>query len=249
MRLNILMLTLSFLLLSCASQDLTLPEAVSYQAPLPAVEKKPTDVPIVEPTPVVVEESQESLAEPTPTQPSSPPINPIPGTELFDFTGRGPGWYTVDDDVMGGVSSSQVTIIDEDLSFSGTMSLENNGGFSSVRSEWAPIDLSNFDGVLLRVLGDGKDYRFRIRSIETGPNVSYNAVFKTTPGEWEIYYLPFATMVPTYFGSEVDVGRIDKSKIGSFGFMLSDNQSGDFELLVDWIRVVSEEDLQIVSMN
>ena len=56
-------------------------------------------------------------------------------------------------------------------------------------------------------------------------------------------------MVPTYFGTVVDVDKLDTSRIGSFGFMLSDKQPGEFELLVDWIRVVSDAELEIVSMN
>jgi hypothetical protein len=51
-------------------------------------------------------------------------------------------------------------------------------------------------------------------------------------------------MVPTYFGYVADVGPIDRASIGSFGFMLSDNQPGEFELFVDWVRAVSEQELQ-----
>jgi hypothetical protein len=56
-------------------------------------------------------------------------------------------------------------------------------------------------------------------------------------------------MVPTYFGYIVDVGRLDTRNIGSFGFMLSDKQPGEFDLQVDWIRAISEEDLPILGLN
>jgi monofunctional biosynthetic peptidoglycan transglycosylase len=168
----------------------------------------------------------------------------LPETEIFAFDEGEPGWYTVDDNVMGGVSSSTVEITDTGiLSFSGNMSLENNGGFSSVRSEWYPINLANADGMLLRVLGDGKIYRLRIYSEATGNEIAYNAIFETTPENWKLVYIPFANMVPTYFGSIVDVGRLDTRSIGSFGLMLSDKQPGEFDLQVDWIRAISEDDL------
>jgi monofunctional biosynthetic peptidoglycan transglycosylase len=241
MKAIILISLLSFLLIGCANEDLSTFATISPQAtPLP-LEQEPimtlqsTSIPITEIPPTV---------PPTP----KPRLTPIPGVELFDFK-TSPGWYTVNDDVMGGVSSSEVRIVEENLSFSGTMSLENNGGFSSVRSEWRPIDLSDYDGILLRVLGDGKTYRLRIQSVETGRNISYNASFETRPDSWEIFYFPFADMVPTYFGTAVDVDKLDTSSIGSFGFMLSDKQPGEFELLVDWIRVVSDAELEIVSMN
>jgi monofunctional biosynthetic peptidoglycan transglycosylase len=174
----------------------------------------------------------------------------LPGTEIFAFGEREPGWYTLDDNVMGGVSNSTVEITDTGiLSFSGNMSLENNGGFSSVRSEWYPINLTNADGVLLRVLGDGKLYRLRIRSESTGNSIAYNANFETTPENWNLVYIPFSSMVPTYFGNIVDVGRLDTRNIGSFGFMLSDKQPGEFDLQVDWIRAISEDDLPILGWN
>jgi len=169
----------------------------------------------------------------------------LPGRKIFSFVAGEPIWYTVDDVVMGGVSSSRVEIIEPNiLFFLGSMSLENNGGFSSVRSDWNIIDLSGFDGVLLRVLGDGKVYRLRIRTEETGGDIAYNGAFETTPDQWIQVYLSFANMVPTYRGSVMDVGPLDITNIGSFGFMLSDKQPGDFELQVDWIRAVSEEELQ-----
>ena len=169
----------------------------------------------------------------------------LPGREIFSFVAGEPIWYTVDDVVIGGVSNSHVDIIEFNiLFFSGSMSLENNGGFSSVRSDWNIIDLSGFDGVLLRVLGDGKVYRLRIRTEETGGDIAYNGAFGTTPEKWIQVYIPFANMVPTYRGIVMDVGPLDVTSIGSFGLMLSDKQEGDFELQVDWIRAVSKEELQ-----
>ena len=168
----------------------------------------------------------------------------LPGIEIFNFEDNEPRWFTVDDDVMGGVSSSQFEIIDPGyMSFYGSMSLDNNGGFSSVRSEWNPTDLSTYDGVILRVYGDGNDYRLRIRSTETGRDITYNALFETRADQWGIVYIPFDIMVPTYRGFIMNVDPLDTSSIGSFGIMLSDKQEGEFQLLVDWMRAVREEDL------
>merc|ERR1712086_1169440 len=50
------------------------------------------------------------------------------------------------DNVMGGVSTAKLEHDDEQLHFTGQLSLENNGGFASF---WGQIDnkLTNFDGV------------------------------------------------------------------------------------------------------
>ena len=170
--------------------------------------------------------------------------NTLPGQLLFDFDEDSQAWNTVDDRVMGGVSRSSGTILDEGtLLFSGTMSLESNGGFSSLRSNWEPVDLSSADGLLIRVLGDGRIYRMRVRSTDTGRDVSYNSFFETEAGEWTTVYIPFNTMVPTIMGFQTNSGQLDPGKISSFGLMLSDKQPGEFALQVDWIRAVSEDDL------
>jgi monofunctional biosynthetic peptidoglycan transglycosylase len=168
----------------------------------------------------------------------------LPGVLLFDFADSSENWNSVDDDVMGGVSSSAGQILDTGaLLFSGTMSLDNNGGFSSIRSPWNPIDLSGKDGLLIRVLGDGKIYRLRIRTTETGSQVAYNSFFETSQGEWSTVYIPFNTMVPSRFGFRVQTGELNPGAISSFGFMLSDKQEGEFSLQVDWLRAVTEEEV------
>tara|TARA_B110000196_G_scaffold262804_1_gene234824 strand:- start:34 stop:516 length:483 start_codon:yes stop_codon:yes gene_type:complete len=55
---------------------------------------------------------------------------------VFDFTTatNSSAWQIVNDDVMGGVSTSRFQILTNGAVFSGVVSLENNGGFASVRS-------------------------------------------------------------------------------------------------------------------
>ena len=55
---------------------------------------------------------------------------------LFDFSTatNAPAWQVVNDDVMGGVSTSRFSVTNGVAVFRGEVSLENNGGFASVRS-------------------------------------------------------------------------------------------------------------------
>jgi hypothetical protein len=71
-------------------------------------------------------------------------------------------WQTVNDGVMGGISSSRMAEADGVLSFEGELSLENNGGFASVR-RLVDTDLSQVTGVRLEVRGDQRTYQFRLR--------------------------------------------------------------------------------------
>ncbi len=66
-------------------------------------------------------------------------------------------WIVTDDVVMGGKSSGKFTISkDGHRVFKGEVSLENNGGFSSVRYKFKKIGVLNFTSIILKIKGDGK---------------------------------------------------------------------------------------------
>jgi len=72
------------------------------------------------------------------------------------------GWRVVNDGVMGGLSKGQIKVSkDGILTFSGNLSLENNGGFSSMRTEKLEMDLSQAEGLVTRVKGYGRTDQMR----------------------------------------------------------------------------------------
>ena len=69
---------------------------------------------------------------------------PMNSIKIFDFNSKSNinSWQIVNDVVMGGKSSSTITINKEGHGqFSGTVSTENNGGFSSVRHIFKPVSV------------------------------------------------------------------------------------------------------------
>ena len=94
-------------------------------------------------------------------------------------------WRVVDDGVMGGLSQGKREIgKDGILRFFGTLSLENNGGFSSLRTGTVKLDLSGAEGVMLRVKGDGRTYQVRLSTDAEyrGREMSFQAGFPTDKG-------------------------------------------------------------------
>lgn len=164
----------------------------------------------------------------------------------FDKESGSSAWPATNDGVMGGLSEGRSTITrDGLLRFSGKVSLENNGGFASIRSAPAEKDLSAYDGILLRVRGDGKRYAFTIRTDLRIPAGSYRVKFDTQAGEWVEVFMPFADLRATSFGVELsDAPPLDPRKIRSFGFLISDKQAGPFTLDVDWIKAASRPEPQ-----
>lgn len=173
------------------------------------------------------------------------PINAGSASEKFLYSFEGntntPGWQIVNDDVMGGVSTSRFEVLTNGVAvFSGVVSLENNGGFASLRSSPMRQDLTGTDAFVLRVRGDGRRYKFTVRT-ETGFNApNYQADFTPKPGEWEELRLPFKDFVPTFRGRVLTaMPPLNPSKTASLGILISDNQAGPFRLELSWIKAAA----------
>lgn len=158
---------------------------------------------------------------------------------LFDFSDpqTAAGWFTVNDDVMGGVSVSYLRATDDDSAiFGGEISFENNGGFATVQANFAaPLDLSAHDGLALRVRGDGKRYGVYLR--DNANNIRHQAVFDTEAGVWQDVRLPFTAFQPTYFGQVVRTGALNTRSIRSISLLIEFYQEGAFALEVARIGV------------
>lgn len=155
---------------------------------------------------------------------------------IFDFQAGSEPWRSIDDVVMGGVSHSTMAIEDGSAVFRGVVSLENNGGFASVRSEPADHDLSVFDGLVLRVRGDGKRYAFRLRTTASFDGPSYQAVIEPAAGIWQEITVPFRDFDPVFRGRRLpDHPPLDPGEVKTFGLLIADRQAGPFQLEIVWI--------------
>ena len=158
---------------------------------------------------------------------------------LFDFTTttNSPAWQIVNDDVMGGVSTSRFQVLTNGAVFSGVVSLENNGGFASVRSSPIRQIVSGLDAFVVRVRGDGRRYKFTVRNDTGFDTPIYQCAFTTKRGEWQEHRLPFKDFVPTFRGRVLsDVSQLNPVKVSSVGFLISDKQDGGFKLELAWIK-------------
>lgn len=158
---------------------------------------------------------------------------------ICDFTLQDcPEWRSVDDLIMGGISASRFRCTaDLTGSFSGILSLENNGGFASARTVLPERDFRGYSGIMLRLKGDGKRYSFRIRNDERFDGIVYKSDFDTLSGEWLEAALPFSGFKPVFRGRILDnVPPIDLSNIVQIGILISGKQQGAFCLLIEWIK-------------
>jgi monofunctional biosynthetic peptidoglycan transglycosylase len=146
-------------------------------------------------------------------------------------------WTPVNDVVMGGVSRSEFTQAEPGIArFSGIVSLENNGGFASVRTApraWQTADAGAF---VLRVCGDGKRYKFTVRTDDRFDGIQYQSRLEPQAGAWREVRLPLASFMATFRGRTIP-GAPPLAPAGArtLGLMISDRQPGAFSLLIDWI--------------
>lgn len=161
---------------------------------------------------------------------------------LFDFAlpGAASEWQAVNDGVMGGVSEGTLQITDrKTLAFFGTLSLENNGGFASVRTKAKKLGLENGDAVVVTVRGDGRVYSLNLYVPRPQVAFSYRATVPTRKDEWVDARLPLEQFVATSFGRVIaDAGPVNPDEITAVGFMLADKKAGPFKLEVESIRVM-----------
>ena len=160
--------------------------------------------------------------------------------KLFDFSKESHSeWFLVNDDVMGGVSRSEISLHPKGyLVFEGLLSTDYGGGFASLRSNYVNWEIANSDGIILKVRGDGKIYQFRCRMGNDYYDIAYRSFFKSKKNLWQVIKLPFREFVPTYRGRIVTgMPSLDPKDIRSFGLMISEKQVGDFRLEVSWIGV------------
>ena len=143
-------------------------------------------------------------------------------------------WNVVDDGVMGGLSQGSLTLNHAGyLQYSGTVRLENNGGFSSVRLRFEPKNVTGYSAVVLHIKGDGKQYQFRIKS-ESSDRFSYISVFKTS-GDREIIKLDLDSFYPGFRGSKLDQPNYPGSVMEEIGILIGNKQKQRFSLEIEKI--------------
>lgn len=161
--------------------------------------------------------------------------------QLLDFEqARSGDWEVVNDGVMGGRSKGHVEIADGALRFHGEL-VTRGGGFTSVRTS-AQVDLSGFDGLELRVRGNGRTFELEINDGQGygRRTVSRRAAFPTGE-EWQLVRVPFEDLRATVFGRQVDVPSLDASAVARIGFYIVDGIDGPFWLEVDRVRAYARD--------
>ena len=154
---------------------------------------------------------------------------------LFDFTdaGAAKAWAPIDDRVMGGISRS--TLRNDPAGhavFEGTVSLDRNGGFASVRSTPAERGLPGAQAVVLEVCGDRRQFKLSLLTDDGFDSINYQASLAPS-ATWQTLHIPLSTFRATFRGREVPgAPALDPARIRQVGLMIAERQAGPFALEV-----------------
>lgn len=158
---------------------------------------------------------------------------------IFDFSEQADikNWLVVDDVVMGGESAGSFTRNAAGHGvFKGAVSLENNGGFSSVRYRLPEkLAVASKTRAVIKLKGDGKTYQFRIKP-SASTYYAYIASFPTT-GAWQEISIPLASMYPSFRGRTLDLPNFAGDYIAELTFLIGNKKNERFILEIERISL------------
>ncbi|WP_111609790.1 CIA30 family protein [Algoriphagus yeomjeoni] len=154
----------------------------------------------------------------------------------FDKNSSASDWRIVDDVVMGGRSDGSFRINEEGNGvFEGSVSLENNGGFSSVRHR-ATFQVQGQKTIKIRLKGDGSNYQFRVKA-DTNDRHSYIADFQTS-GDWQTVEIQLSAMYPAFRGRNLSIPNFNQAKIEEIAFLIGNKKAQTFRLEIKSIELI-----------
>lgn len=140
---------------------------------------------------------------------------------------------------MGGVSKSGFCVSDGVGRFQGEVSLENGGGFASVRREPNGFEptLADAQGIALTVRGDGRTYQLRLKSTSLGNASAYRVKFTPSQVAWETLHFAWDAFEAVRRGTLLsDAPAVTPSEIHQVGFLIADRTAGPFCLQINRIE-------------
>lgn len=163
---------------------------------------------------------------------------------LFDFSEPGAvaHWAPIDDRVMGGMSRSCLC---HDAAghavFEGVVSLEQNGGFASVRTTPGARGKpgAGAGAVLIEVRAAGQRFKLSLLTDDGFDSLNYQTPFEPATADWKVLRLQLAEFRATFRGRDVlGAPALDPARIRQVGLMIADRQAGPFALDIRRISLV-----------
>ena len=109
------------------------------------------------------------------------------------------------------------------------------------RIDHRDLALADWDGLVLRVRGDGRSYNLSCLTNDSPRELNYwQREFKTVADEWIEVTVPFDALAHRVMGWVRPDSPVDRGAIRSLSLGVSDKSTRPFALEVDWIKAYRE---------
>jgi monofunctional biosynthetic peptidoglycan transglycosylase len=159
--------------------------------------------------------------------------------EFGKAAGRTSNWVILSDNVMGGVSEAAMEYGNTAVIIKGYVSLQNRGGFVSIKSGWGKMNLAGFKIVKITFRSTSQVYAFTLENSRRWYEPAYKLEFSAGKANtWETVYLKLDDFkeerigVPT--GNKVN-GAILES-ITRIGIVTNEKREGPFQLEIESVE-------------
>jgi hypothetical protein len=157
----------------------------------------------------------------------------IQSSETANTDNLGLNWTLINDSVMGGLSTSQITRIEDNkyIRFSGFISLSKNAGFAIANTAVTPNYFSDCNRLSIKVRGDGRNYQFRLRRDNKQQDVAFVVEFETKDNIWQTKTFELSDFVAQRRGHRLKhIKPIQAGEIKTLGFLSGNEVEGEFKL-------------------
>lgn len=156
----------------------------------------------------------------------------------FGKKGNEQSWQVITDNVMGGLSSGKVELTQKGIKISGMQSLENNGGFVSLKSPFALYDLSDYKTMKIRYRSKGIQFGLTLEVDQRFYKPYYKINLAKEPKGWTEVEFAISNFKEYQLGEFTGDTISNKllEDIIRIGFITSEKRAGEFEFEVDYIQ-------------
>ena len=159
---------------------------------------------------------------------------------MYDFGNNKTGqeWYVINDGVMGGLSQGKLSLTKDYLHYEGRVSLENNGGFASIRAPYGEYDLTPYKSVEIRYKSTSYDFAFVLENRQRFYEPTYKHNLPSTNNKWVTLKMNLVDFGGYQLGRKLNtqLTKQIQSEIIRMGFISNEKRAGDFDLSIDYIK-------------
>ncbi len=158
----------------------------------------------------------------------------------FGTNSNSQNWRVVNDSVMGGLSKSEIKLSENTLLFKGETSLENNGGFASIRTSFNPGTLKGCKTMTIKFKSNttNRSFGISLKDKERFYMPYFKHVFSPKTNSWQTLTVNLENFKPyrisETYNAKMPLSYLDN--VFTLVLIISDKKQGDFDIELDYIK-------------